>query len=145
MTKKHEPQAEFSLHFLRNALEQAERQVIRLDKANIGSFLIGLDQIEQMFLLYGQDKEAIRAEERRWENLRTHLNTNSGIILQAATNAGGLPRLRLHNAPAIGPWWYLDAKVAQHSRTQRCNWVAIIYVVAAAVLALWGVKPSSQL
>jgi tetratricopeptide (TPR) repeat protein len=139
MTQLTEVPANNSLHSLRDALEQAERQIVRLDRENIKPFLIGLDRIEQMFAEYGQDKGAVRAEETRWESLRSRLSANPGLVVTAAANAGGLAKLRSQMPPALGPWWHLDAAVAQ-GRIQMLRRAAmIIGAIAVVALVWWGV------
>ncbi len=139
MTQITEPQPKNSLHALRDALEQAERQVVRLDKTNITAFLVGLDRIEELFAQYGPDKSAVRSEASRWESLRQRIATTPGLVVGAAANAGGLSKLRAQHAPALGPWWHLDGAVAQR-RTQTLTRAGmIIGAIVAVVLVWWGV------
>ena len=56
MTANLESQPKSSLQTLRAALEQAERQLTRLNGSTIKAFLMQLDQIEQMFEDLGGDK-----------------------------------------------------------------------------------------
>lgn len=138
MTQIAEPQAKNSLQSLRDALEQAERQLVRLDRENIKTFLVGLDRIEQMVAEHGPDKSAIRAEETRWNSLRNRLSANPGLVVTAAANAGGLSKLRSQQA-AVGSWWHLDAAVARH-RTQTLQRTGMaIGAVVVVVLVIWGV------
>jgi tetratricopeptide (TPR) repeat protein len=128
-----------SLHALRDALEQAERQIVRLDRENIKTFLAGLDRIEQLFADYGQDKGAVRAEDARWESLRNRLSANPGLVVTAAANAGGLAKLRSQQPPAVGPWWHLDTAVAGR-RTQTLKRAGMAMgAVAVVALVVWGV------
>lgn len=138
MTQIPEVPTNNSLQSLRNALEEAERQIVRLDRENIKPFLVGLDRIEQMFAEYGQDKGAVRAEEARWESLRKRLSANPGLVATAAANAGGLDKLRSQQPPASGPWWHLDAEVARRrSQTMKRAGMAI-GAVAVLALVVWG-------
>ena len=138
MTQITEPQAKNSLQSLRDALEQAERQVVRLDRDNVKPFLVGLDRIEQMVAEHGQDKGAIRAEETRWNSLRQRLSANPGLVVTAAANAGGLSKLRSQQPPAVGPWWHLDDVVARR-RTQALQRIGLaIGVVMVVALLFWG-------
>ena len=63
MTDIIESRAKSSVNTLRAALEQAERQIARLDGSNIKAFLVLLDQIEQMFGDLGTEQSALRAEQ----------------------------------------------------------------------------------
>lgn len=137
MTQITEPQAKNSLQSLRDALEQAERQVVRLDRDNIKPFLLGLDRIEEMVMEHGQDKGAIRAEETRWNSLRQRIAASPGLVATAAAKAGGLSKLRSQEA-AVGPWWHLDDVVAQR-RTQKLQRTGLaIGVVLVVALLFWG-------
>lgn len=138
MTQLAESQTTSSLHSLRDALEQAERQVVRLDRSNVKAFLVGLDQIEQMFAAHGQDEGAIRAEAARWESIRKRIDANPGLVVTAAANAGGLAKLRSQNPPATATWWHLDGVVARR-RTQTVK-RALLAIGAIVVVALlvWG-------
>lgn len=138
MTQPTEPQIKYSLHSLRDALEQAEGQAARLDRSNIKAFLVGLDQVEQMFSAYGQDDDAIRAEQTRWKSLQKRIDANPGMVVTAAATAGGLPKLRSQHAPAAGSWWHADAAVAR-GRTQTLRRVGMVVgAVVVVALAWWG-------
>ena len=146
MTQITEVPSNHSLQSLRDALEQAERQVVRLDRGNIQAFLTGLDQIEQIFAGYGADQGAVRAEAARWESLRSRLTANPGLVVTPAANAGGLAKLRSQQPPALGPWWHLDAAMARgRSKTMKRVGMDIGAVVLGA-LVWWGMMtffPSS--
>ncbi len=136
MTEISEVPANDSLHGLRGALEQAERQFVRLDRENIIAFLVGLDRIEAIFAGYGQDKSAVRAEEGRWESLQKRIAAKPGLVTAAAANAGGLSKLRSQHAPALGPWWHLDTMRAQ-GRAQTLKRVGMAIGAVAVVALLW--------
>ncbi len=141
MTQSIEPQTKSSLHSLRAALEQAERQIARLDGSNIKTFLELLDRIEQMFVELGPDESALRAEEGRWMSLRNRIDAKPQLLVAAATRAGGLAKLRAQHAPATGSWWHLDTAVASR-RTQMLKraGVTIAAVVIVGALALWAIN-----
>lgn len=128
--------AKSSLHTLRNALEQTERQLARLDGTNVEKFLVGLDLLQQMFAEFGQEKAALRAEEGRWESVLNRLSAKPELVVNAASHAGGLTKLRAKHPPAAGRWWHLDREVAR----RRTQWVqrvgAIIGVIVVVVAAL---------
>ncbi len=137
MTQSAETQPNNSLQSLRDALEQAERQVVRLDRGNINAFLVGLDQLEAMFTQH-KDDGAVRAEAARWESIRKRIVTNPGLVVAAASNAGGLAKLRSQNGPALGPWWHVD-EIVTKQRTQTLKRVGLaIGAVAVVVLLWWG-------
>lgn len=139
MTQIPEVPINHSLQSLREALEQAERQIGRLDRDNIKAFLISLDGIDQMFAAYGQETGAVRAEATRWQSLRQQMVAKPQLVVTAATNAGGLAKLRSQQASAVGPWWHLDTAVAQR-RTQAQQRVGLaIGAVALVALVWWGV------
>ena len=139
MTQITEVPTNHSLQSLRDALEQAERQIGRLDRENIKTFLIGLDQIDQMFAAYGQDTSSVRAEETRWESLRKRLVANPQLVVTAAANAGGLSKLRSQHATAVGAWWHLDTAVAQQRTQTRQRVGLVIGAIALVALVWWGV------
>ena len=140
MTQITEVPANNSLQSLRDALEQAERQLVRLDRGNITAFLVGLDRLEALFAQRGQDNGTGRAEAARWESIRNRIVANPGLVVAAANNAGGLAKLRSQNEPALGPWWHVDDAVAQQ-RTQTLKRVGLaIGAVAVVVLLWWGYK-----
>src|SRR5215212_401801 len=141
MTQIIEPRATSSVNTLRTALEQAERQIARLDGKNIKAFLGLLDQIEQMFVDLGPDHSALRAEQGRWEGLRNRIAAKPQLLVSAAGHAGGLAKLRAQQPPATGPWWHLDTEAA-HRRTHMVKraGLTIAAVVAVVALALWGIN-----
>jgi len=139
MTQNTQPQTQNSLHTLRDALEQAERQVVRLDRENINAFLIGLDRIDQMFAEHGQDTGSMRAEETRWESLRKRIAANPQLVVTAAANAGGLVKLRSQHAVAGGPWWHLDTEVARRRNQMLQRAGLAMGAVVVVALIWWGV------
>lgn len=131
-----EPTTNHSLHDLRDALEQAERQFVRLDRENIVAFLVGLDRIAAIFAGYGEGKSVVHAEAGRWESLQKRIAAKPGLVVTAAANAGGLTKLRSQHAPALGSWWHLDTMMAQ-GRTQTLKRVGIAIGAIAVVALLW--------
>jgi tetratricopeptide (TPR) repeat protein len=131
-----QPQSTASLHGLRDALEQAERQIVRLDRTNIQGFLVQLDRIEQMWTEY-DDPSAMRAEEARWQSLLKRITTSPQLLTAAIAQVGGLTKLRSQNPPATGLWWHVDEQVAdQRNQTWRRLGI-LVGVVALVVLAFW--------
>jgi tetratricopeptide (TPR) repeat protein len=131
-----QPQSAASLHRLRDALEQAERQIVRLDRTNVQEFLVHLDQIEQMWTAY-DDPAAMRSEEARWQSLLKRITTSPQLLTAAIAQVGGLTKLRSQNPPATGLWWHVDEQVAaQRNQTWRRLGI-LVGVVALVVLAFW--------
>jgi tetratricopeptide (TPR) repeat protein len=141
MTQIIESRANSSINTLRAALEQAERQVLHLDGSNIRAFLELLDEIEQMFVEFGPEQSALRAEQGRWESLRSRIDAKPQPLVSAAAHAGGLAKLRAQHPPATGSWWHLDAEVTQRrTQTMKRAGITIAAVVIVAAVALWGIN-----
>lgn len=141
MTRIVESQPKSLLYSLRDALKQAEQQIVRLDGSNIKEFLVGLDQIEQMFTEYAQDKGLIRAEVARWERISRRIETRPGLVNSAATAHGGLIELRSQHPPAAGPWWHSDTEIAsrRNQLLKRTRILIIIGTIVVVALLWWGI------
>jgi tetratricopeptide (TPR) repeat protein len=141
MTQTTEPRAQSSLQALREALDQAERQLQRLDGSNIEAYLVRLDQIEQMFADFAAEPEAVRSEQGRWEGLLNRISANPALIVNAARAAGGLAALRARHPPATARWWHLDTGLAAR-RGQSVRRIAITAGVIVLLLAAayWGIN-----
>lgn len=141
MTHIIESRATSSVNTLRTALEQAERQIARLDGSNIKAFLELLDGIEQMFADLGPEQSELRAEQGRWEGLRNRIDAKPQLLVNAAAQAGGLAKLRAQHLPATGPWWHLDATAAQRrTQTLKRAGITVAAIVVVGALALWGIN-----
>lgn len=141
MTAKLEAQPKSSLQTLRAALEQAERQLTRLNGSTIKAFLMQLDQIEQMFSDLGGDENALRAEAGRWLTLRNRIEAKPQLLLNAAAQAGGLAKMRSQHPPATGPWWHVDSAVAnRRAQLWKRTGMVIAAVVVVGALALWAIN-----
>lgn len=126
---------------LRDALDQAERQVVNLDASNVEEFLALLDRIEQHFETFAHSKIDVRPEEVRWESLLNRINTDPRPLVNAANQAGGLAGLSAKHPPAESFWWQLDAEVARRrAQMLRRTSITIGAVVAAVALVLWAVN-----
>ncbi len=133
-TQKAQPTS--SLHELRDALEKAERNLVRLDRTNIEKFLVQLDEIEAMWTGY-DDPSAMRSEDGRWQSILNRINTRPQLITDAASQAGGLAKLRAQHPPATGLWWHVDERISGQ-RTQSVRKFGIIAgLVVVALLAFW--------
>jgi tetratricopeptide (TPR) repeat protein len=141
MTQVTESRAQSSLQTLRDALDQAERQLQRLDGSNIEAYLMRLDQIDQMFGEFATEPDAVRSEQGRWAGLLNRISSQPQLIVTAAGRAGGLATLRAQHPPATGSWWHLDAGLAQR-RGQAVRRMAITAGLIALLLAAayWGIN-----
>ena len=136
-----ESRANSPANTLREALDQVERQVIKLDGLNIEPFLVGLDQIEQMFVTQAANQSDLRPEEGRWESLCNRLRSKPKPVVAATNQAGGLAQLRAKHPNATGFWWTLDAEVArQRSAEIRRVVTTLVPIIVIAALLLWGVN-----
>lgn len=134
-----ESRANSAANDLRDMLDQAERQVVNLDAANIEAFLLLLDQIERMFEELVKNEMDIRPEEGRWEGLLSRISSKPGVLVSAANRAGGLPLLRQRHPPAENFWWHLDGEVTKRRlSTIRRAVITLVAVVAVVAGALWA-------
>lgn len=123
---------------LRDALEQAERQVVSLDGKNIEEFLMLLDSIEYMLEDFTEIEIDLRSEEVRWQSLLNRLSSRPGPVVAAASKAGGIGKLRAAHPPAESFWWHLDQVVSQNRRqsVQRVG-LTLGAIVGTVLLAYW--------
>lgn len=131
MTNLNSAETKSSLHTLRDGLEQAERQVLHLDRTNIEAFLVQLDQIEKIFADFGTDQSAVLAEAGRWSGLLNRITSHPKLLVDATSDVGGLPKLRSKHAPALGKWWHMDEEMKSH-RTQSLK--KLVMIVGAIVV-----------
>ncbi|MCB0063016.1 MAG: tetratricopeptide repeat protein, partial [Caldilineaceae bacterium] len=119
---------------LRDALTQAERQLVQLNGDNAEEYLVRLDQIEQMFdQLDGGDLD-LRPERVRWQSLIARLSSQPGPLASAAAKAGGLPKLRAKHPPAESFWWHVDAEVAR----RRLNTARRLVISLVMLVVVFG-------
>src|SRR4051794_8793993 len=135
-TSATQPKSTASLQALRDALEKAERQLVRLDRTNVQQFLVLLDQIEQMWTEY-DDPSAMSAEEARWQSLLKRFAAKQKLVTTPAAQVGGLAKLRSQYPPATGMWWHVDDQVAGQ-RGQMWKRLGIgVAVLALIVVGIW--------
>jgi tetratricopeptide (TPR) repeat protein len=136
-----ESRASSPANALRDALDKAERDIVSLNASTIESFLVSLDQIEQMFESLAQNQTDLRPEEVRWESLLNRLSSNPAPIAAAASRAGGMASLRGQHPPAESFWWRLDEEVTRR-RVQSVRRVGVTLGASILVVALvlWGVN-----
>jgi tetratricopeptide (TPR) repeat protein len=127
-----ESKANSPANLLRDDLDRAEREVVKLDDSNIELYLLLLDQIEKRFGELTANDTDLRPELGRWDSLISRLQTKPGPLVSAAARVGGLAKLRQKHQPAESFWWHLDKEVARR-RTQAIK-QAVTTVVAAVVL-----------
>lgn len=134
-----QPTSTASLQGMRDALEQAERLLVRLDRTNIKQFLLQMDAIEQMWPEFGEPSGLV-AEEGRWQSLIKRIETNPKLVNGAAAQAGGLAKLRSQHAPATGSWWHVDKQAAgqRNKLFQRSG--IIMGVIVLIIVAFWAVN-----
>ena len=130
-----ESKANSPANVLRDELDRAEREVVKLDAGNIESYLRLLDQIEQRFGELMANETDLRSELGRWDSLMSRLQTKPEPLVAAAARVGGLGQLRQKHPPAENFWWHLDKEVAQR-RTQQIK--RIVTTVVAVVMLLGG-------
>jgi tetratricopeptide (TPR) repeat protein len=128
-----------SLQGMRDALEQAERLMVRLDRTNIQQFLLQMDAIEQMWPEFGEPS-GLPAEEGRWQSLLKRIATNPKLVNGAASQAGGLTKLRSQHLPATGSWWHVDQQAAGQRNKMFQRVGVIVGVVVLALVAFWVVN-----
>jgi Flp pilus assembly protein TadD len=135
-----ESRASSPANALRNALDKAEREVVSINASTLESFLVSLDQIEQMFETLAKNQTDLRPEEVRWESLLNRLSSNPGPIAAAGSKVGGMASLRTKHPPAESFWWRLDEEVARRRvQTIRRVGISVGSIIAVAALLLWGI------
>jgi len=122
---------------LREALDQAERQIVNLNATNIEGFLLLLDQIEMRFAAFTADEADVRPEWSRWDGLTSRLNSRPEPLVKAAAKAGGLATLRQQHPPAEAFWWYLDQEVRQRRLQSLRRTVTTIVTLVVLLMGGW--------
>ena len=122
-------------NLLRDDLDRAEREVIKLDASNVELYLLLLDQIEKRFGELTANDTDLRPELGRWDSLLSRLQTKPEPLVAAAARVGGLANLRQKHQPAESFWWHLDKEVAQR-RAQVVK--RAVNTVMAAIVILGG-------
>lgn len=126
---------------LRDALDQAERLIVSVDRRTVEEFLTLLDAIQQMWLdLSGEAVAAgadLRAEDVRWQSLLNRLSSKPGPIVSAAASAGGYASLRAKHPPADAPWWHLDALLGERRRKSARRLLTTVLAIVIGATALY--------
>lgn len=130
-----ESKANNPANLLRDDLDRAEREVVKLDAGNIELYLLLLDQIEKRFGELTANDTDLRPELGRWDSLLSRLQSKPEPLVAAAASVGGLAKLRQKYPPAESFWWRLDKEVAQR-RAQLLK--RMVTTVVAAVVLLGG-------
>lgn len=130
-----ESKANSPANVLRDELDRAEREVVKLDAGNVEGYLLLLDQIEKRFDELTANETDLRPELGRWDSLLSRLQTKPDALVTAAARIGGLAKLRQKHPLAESFWWHLDKEVAQR-RAQQIK--QIVTTVLAAVVLLGG-------
>ena len=126
--------AETPANELRTLLEQAERQLPTLDRAEFETYLLRLDRIAAMLDTLEAEGLDLRAEQPRWEGLLTRISTRAGDLVRIAGGPGKMAELRRKHPAAQGFWWRLDEQVAA-TRVRELKRFAVGAVVALIILA----------
>lgn len=120
-------------NLLRDALSQAERQLVQLDGDNAEEYLVRLDRIEELFDQFDGVGIDLRSERVRWQSLISRLSSQPGPLAAAAAKAGGMAKLRAKHPPAESFWWHVDAEVARR-RLDSARRLVITLVTLVVVL-----------
>ncbi|HRW09633.1 MAG TPA: tetratricopeptide repeat protein [Caldilineaceae bacterium] len=130
---------------LRNALDQAERRIVQLNRDNVEDFLVLLDQIEHFFETIDTGDIDLRSEAVRWRSLLSRLNSKPQPLAAAAARAGGMATLRTKHPPADSFWWHLDAEVTkrrlQAARRAVTTLVILLVVVVGGYYLINAIFP----
>ena len=126
--------AETPANELRTLLDQAERQLPTLDRAEFEAYLLRLDRIAAMLDTLEAEGLDLRAEQPRWEGLLTRISTRAGDLVRIAGGPGKMAELRRKHPAAQGFWWRLDEQVAA-TRVRELKRFAVGAVVALIILA----------
>lgn len=124
-----------SLREFRDAIDLAERLIVRLDRTNVQQFLVLMDQIEHMWREHSE-LIGLHVEQGRWQGLLKRLATNPKVVNGAAAQVGGLTKLRSQFPPATGAWWHADQQITGQ-RNQMWQRVAMIVGVVVLVIAAY--------
>ena len=126
--------AETPANELRTLLDQAERQLPTLDRAEFEAYLLRLDRIAAMLDTLAAEGLDLRAEQPRWEGLLTRISTRASELVRIAGGPRRMAELRRQHPEAQSFWWRLDEQVAATHRRQLKRF-AIGAVVAVIVFA----------
>ncbi|MEZ4737229.1 MAG: tetratricopeptide repeat protein [Caldilineaceae bacterium] len=136
-----ETKATSPANLLREKLDRAEREVVKLDATNVESYLLLLDQIEQQLTELIANETDLRPELGRWDSLTSRLRSQPGPLVAAATKAGGLARLRQKHPPAEEFWWHLDKEVMQRrAQTVRRMLTTVLLLVVVLGGGWWALN-----
>jgi len=126
---------------LREALDQAERQIVSIDATNVEAYLLLLDQIKARFAAFTAEEADVRPEWSRWDSLTSRLSSQPDPLVTAAAKVGGLAALRQKHPPAEDFWWHLDKEVMQRRmNTLRRTVTTLVTVVVIAVGGWWAIN-----
>lgn len=122
---------------LRDALDQAERLIVTVDRNTVEEFLTLLDTIQQMWIDLAGTGADLRPEDVRWRSLLNRLSSRPGPIANAAAAAGGYASLRAKHPPAAGPWWHLDAQLAERRRKSAVRLLTTVLATVVGTFVLY--------
>ena len=126
--------AETPANELRTLLDQAERQLPTLVRAEFETYLLRLDRIAAMLDTLEAEGLDLRAEQPRWEGLLARISARAADLVRIAGGSGRMVELRRQHPEAQNFWWRLDEQVAATRRRQLQRFV-VGAVVAVIVFA----------
>ncbi len=126
--------AETPANELRTLLDQAERQLPTLIRAEFETYLLRLDRIAAMLDTLEAEGLDLRAEQPRWEGLLARISARAADLVRIAGGSGRMVELRRQHPEAQNFWWRLDEQVAATRRRQLQRFV-VGAVVAVIVFA----------
>ncbi len=126
--------AETPANELRTLLDQAERQLPTLERAEFEAYLLRLDRIAAMLDTLEAEGLDLRAEQPRWAGLLARISARAADLVRIAGGAGRMAELRRQHPEVRNFWWRLDEQVAATRRRQLKRFM-VGAVVAAIVFA----------
>ena len=122
---------------LRDALAEAEKLIVTIDRDSVEEFLVLLDELERMMSELSEVAIDLRPEQSRWQSVLNRVYSKPVPITRAASKAGGFESLRAKHPPAANDWWRLDEIVYQRRRKSAIKTVRTIVIVVSVVVGLY--------
>ena len=122
---------------LRTALDDAEKNVLRLRPDQVESFLSGLDRLEEQFQALEAGGLDLLGERTRQHSLVSRLHGQPQLVIKPAAQVGGLAALRQKNPSASADWWHLDVVEAEQRRRLMRRLFTSLGVIVGVILAIY--------
>lgn len=119
---------------LRDALKEAEDQLVKPSPDQVEPLLILLDKIDFLFDSLDMPDLDLRPEDARRVSLHNRLLSKPSLIVSPARAVGGLAALRAKQPSAKGFWWHLDKTLNQ----RRSKSLRRLLITAVTVIGLLG-------